>query len=197
MVTQFRFIAAVLAFCLWAGGASALPVYDESVSGDLSDNNLAPTAVLVGEGSNVVTGSTSSSPLDRDIFSLTIAAGFELAAIVLDVYNSADDQGFFAVEAGNQITSLFSPASLLGNTLIGALPGATVGNDVLDDLGNALFGGTGFVGALGPGTYAFWIQETSGRVPQYALDFQVRRTVPLPATLLLLLPALLVLMRRN
>lgn len=120
----------------------------------------------------------------------------ELAALVLDTYDTQDDQGFLAVAAGSQISSLFSPAVLLGNALIGAIPGAMEGDDVLDNLGTAIFGGTGFVGALGAGTYTFWIQETTGSVPEYALDFQVRSTVPVPSSLLLLLAAVALLRRR-
>jgi len=179
-----------------AQAASAGVIHDESVSGDLSDDNLAPTLLMVSAGSNTVAGRTTSDPFDRDIFSFTVGAGFELAAVILDSYVSDDNQGFFAVAEGAQIASLFNPAVLLGNSLIGDAVGAMVGDDVLDNLGNAVFGGTGFMGALGAGTYSFWIQETTGAV-DYVLDFQLRATVPAPSSLLLLLPALALVRRRR
>lgn len=187
----------LFAFFLCSTGVSAAVIHSESISGDLSGDNLAPTLLMLAEGSNVVTGSTTASPIDRDFFTFTVAAGLELAAVVLDVYDTNDDQGFFAVAEGSQITALFSPAVLLGNALIGMAPGAMEGDDVLDNLGAAVFGGAGFVGALGAGTYTFWIQETQGSVPEYALDFQLRASaVPLPSPLFLLLPALLLMGRR-
>ena len=76
---------------------------------------------------------------------------------------------------------------LLGNALIGTAPGQGEGDNVLDDLGNAIFGGTGFAGPLGPGTYTFWFQETTAGV-DYALSLQV---VPLPPAIWLLGSALL------
>ncbi|MFK7975437.1 MAG: hypothetical protein AB8C02_04840 [Halioglobus sp.] len=191
----------VLVACyLFVAGANAAIIYDESVSGDLSSDNFAPTLLMVAEGSNVVNGSTTALPLDRDFFSFTVPVGLELAALVLDVYDTEDDQGFLAVAEGNQIAALFDASVLLGNALIGVAPGAMEGDDILDNLGVAGFGGTGFVGALGAGTYTFWIQEVSGSVPEYALDFQLSQiqthAVPLPSSLLLMVAAIALLRRR-
>lgn len=180
--------------------AQAALIHDEGVSGDLSDNNLAPTLLALNAGSNVVRGSTTASPLDRDIFSFTIAAGEQLVAIVLDSYLSGDDRSFFAVASGNTISSLTSLPALLGNALIGASAGSMQGDDVLDNLGALTFGGsTGFSGSLGAGAYTFWLQETTVGIREYALDFQIRGSsaVPAPSTLLLLLPVIAVLVRRK
>ena len=66
-------------------GANAALLYDEGVSGDLSGDNLSPTALMaLAAGSNVVTGGALSSPLDRDIFTVTVGAGQQLVGIVLD-----------------------------------------------------------------------------------------------------------------
>ncbi len=178
--------------------AEAGIIYDEGLSGDLSDDNLAPTTLAIAPGSNLVSGSTTASPLDRDIFSITIAAGQELVAILLSTYDANDDQSFLAVAGGGSISSLVSLPSLLGNALIGASAGAMQGDDVLDDLGALTFAGsTGFTGALGPGVYTFWIQETTVGIPGYTLDFQVSGDVPIPSTLLLLLPVLGLLRRKR
>ena len=176
--------------------ANAALLYDESVSGDLSDDNLSPTALMaLAAGSNVVSGGVLASPLDRDIFSITVGAGQQLVGIVLDTYVSGDDQSFFAVAAGNTIASLFDTTALLGNALIGAAPGAMPGDNILDDLGSGTFpGSTGFAGPLGPGAYTFWIQETTSGIRDYALDFQVRASaVPLPSSLALLAIAIVAL----
>jgi hypothetical protein len=182
----------VLTMCAFHNTQAAL-IYDEGVSGDLSNDNLAPNLLAVSAGSNVVRGGTTAVPFDRDIFSFSIAADQQLVAIILDTYISGDDQSFFAVAAGNTISSLFSTPALLGNALIGASVGNMEGDDVLDDLGALTFpGSAGFAGALGPGDYTFWIQETTVGIREYALDFQVRgpATVPLPSTFFLLLPVL-------
>ena len=150
-------------------------------------------------GSNVVTGGALSSPLDRDIFTVTVGAGQQLVGIVLDTYLSGDDQSFFAVAAGNTIASLFDTTVLLGNALIGGSPGNMQGDNVLDDLGTGTFpGSTGFAGPLGPGAYTFWIQETTSGIREYALDFQVRGSaVPLPSSLALLTIAVFALRRQQ
>ena len=181
-------------------GANAALLYDEGVSGDLSGDNLSPTALMaLAAGSNVVTGGALSSPLDRDIFTVTVGAGQQLVGIVLDTYLSGDDQSFFAVAAGNTIASLFDTTVLLGNALIGGSPGNMQGDNVLDDLGTGTFpGSTGFAGPLGPGAYTFWIQETTSGIREYALDFQVRGSaVPLPSSLALLAIAVFALRRQQ
>ena len=200
MTTLRRFFLTTLVLAsLGIQNANANIIYDESVLGDLSDDNLAPTLFMLGGGSNIITGSTTAAPLDRDIFSFTIGAGQELVAVILQTYISGDDQSFFAVAAGGSIASLFDPGVLLGNALIGATPGSMPGDNVLDDLGALTFpGSTGFTGPLGPGTYTFWLQETTSGIPEYALDFQLRTSeVPLPSTVLLLITAGLILRARH
>ena len=147
--------------------SSAQTVYDEAIDGDLSDDNLAPTALLFNVGQNDVIATSTNSPLDRDFWWFTVGAGQQLDSIELIDYQSTDTAGnqvsFMAVEAGTQVTSVNSAASLLGSALIGTdSADAGIGQDVLDDLGEAGFGGSGFTGPLGPGAYTFWHQETAG-----------------------------------
>ncbi len=192
-------LALIVLSALGMQSANADLIYDEAVAGDLSDDNLAPSLIPLVEGSTIVTGSTTASPLDRDIFTFTVPTGQELVAVILQAYIAGDDQSFFAVAEGATIASLLNPAALLGNALIGATPGAMQGDDVLDDLGALTFpGSTGFSGPLGPGTYTFWIQETTVGIREYALDFQTRSSeVPLPSTVLLLLTACALLRRKT
>ncbi len=158
--------------------ANAATIYSEANDGELSDDNLAPTVIpLAGLGSNIVEGSTTNTPLDRDFWSLTIEQGQALSAITLESYLNTDDMGasqsFFAISNGSQINSIMDDSDLLGSALIDA---TDIGQSVLDDLGEAspggLPGGTGFVGSLGPGTYTFWAQETAGDTT-YELNFQI------------------------
>lgn len=157
-------------------------VHDEDIDGDLSNDNLSPTVLVLGAGSNEILASSTFDPLDRDFWTVTIDPGFELSAIILQLYDTIELQSFFAVEAGSQVTSLNDPSSLLGNAVIGFNVGAQQGDDVLDDLGNAVFGGTGFTGPLGPGTYTFWYQENNNDT-NYEFDFIVSAQVPEPSSI--------------
>ena len=91
------------------------------------------------------------------------------------------------MESGTQISSTTSTATFLGATLFGAAPGAQVGDNILDELGAASLGGSGFSGALGAGTYTFWLQETSANIDAYSLDIRV---VPIPSAFLLMISGL-------
>ena len=168
-------------FCgVIAFNAQAAIVYDEAVQGDLSNDHLSPTSVSLGAGQNFISGSTVHTPsLDRDFFTITIGPGQALKAIVLSSYTNSDDQSFFGMTTGSAFTGLgFSDVS--GWALIGAQPGLSIGNNLL----NILAGGP-----LGPGAYSFWLQETEG-ITTYTLDYQVA-AVPLPAALPLFLSGLL------
>lgn len=164
----------------------AAVVYDESVAGDLSSDGLNPTVISLDNGSNQLIGSVIAAPGDRDFFTITIGTNQTLEAIILENFDSTENQSFFAVQAGPQVTSITDASVLLGNSLIGAAAGRQQGDDVLDDLDAAPFGGTGFTGPLGAGTYTFWFQETAAAV-DYAFDLQV---VPIPAAVWLFASAL-------
>ena len=162
-------------------------VHDESVNGDLSGDNLAPTILNADFVNNEIFGSTTFDPLDRDFFTITVDPGFQLSQIVLQLYDTIEDQSFMAVEAGNVVSSTVNTANLLGSALIGASAGAQQGDNILDDLGNAGLGGAGFVGPLGAGTYSFWYQET-GADTNYQFNFVIEAVnVPEPSTCTLLL----------
>lgn len=187
-IIMFKHLMISLAVILgFTSTANAAIMYDESVNGDLSDDNLAPTQLGSAElGSNIVKGSTDNDPLEPDFWSLTIDPGYLLSAIILNEYSNEDDASFFAVSQGDQITSITDGSDLLGITLFGAADGTLVGQDLLDDLATAttIRGVTvdGFTAPLGAGTYTFWTQETAG-VTTYEFDFQVT-AVPKPLTIL-------------
>jgi hypothetical protein len=183
--------------------AQAVVVHDEfNGDGDLSNDSLNPTPLNLSPGSNRIIGATEPGPngsltIGPDFFTVTIEPGEFLHEISLVEYIGTDttglNQSFFAVQTGTSIaesTILTNNPPLLGGALIGALPGASQGDNLLDDLGlsniNGVQGQT-FVGfnpeRLGPGTYTFWIQETVGNgIERYDLDFYV--AVPEPMTIL-------------
>jgi len=83
-----RFQRSIHVTCLLlASGVSsvyAATVYNEAISGDLSNSGLTPTAVTVALGSNQVFGTTGlAGALDRDYFSITVAPGLQLNAIMV------------------------------------------------------------------------------------------------------------------
>jgi len=175
-------LTAVLTFAI-SGLCHASIVHDESVDGDLSNDNMSPTALLFNIGQNDIIGSTTNSPLDRDFWTFTIGANEQLDSVTFLQFDTTEDRSFFAVASGGTVPSVASATGLLGSNLIGD---PEVGTDVLDNLGAAAFGGTGFSGPLGPGSYTFWFQETAANV-DYSFRFNVSSSaVPEPSSMMFL-----------
>ncbi len=199
-----RYIILLALLALPYGSARALN-WNEAVDGDLSGNGNAPSFTLLTEGSNLFDGTMGSlngtGPLDADIWSFTIAAGYYLTGINLLGYSapSAGINSFMAFDDASSINTS-DPSQHLSNGLwTEELDG--FGNTYTDmlailDAGPA-FGGTGFNGPIGPGTYTFWIQEGSDQI-NYTIDFVVTAVpVPEPGSALLLAAAGLALLRRR
>ena len=169
--------------------AFAASTYSENVSGDLSSNGLSPTAINLAFGNNMIEGTTGRSAagaIDRDYFTFTLATGQALDAIQILTGTTTLGFSFIGVQSGNQLT--LDPASADATGLLGwyHYSGADVGSDILDNIGVAANGSTGFNGPLGPGTYTFWIQEASpGPRVRYRFNFVVGNfvgEVPEPGT---------------
>jgi len=158
--------------------------YDESVDGDLSGAEGAPTAIAFGVGTHSVIGSTVSTPdLDRDFFTFTIAAGETLTSIELAGYTSNAEPSFFGLDDQVGFTDLTNPTEYVGFLLIN-----------FDDIGtNILPEVSGSAAPLGPGDYTVWYQETGGETT-YQWDFTV---VPEPGSAALLLVGATCLLRRR
>jgi hypothetical protein len=175
-----------LLFTLLVAALPVLPstVYRESVSGDLSNSGLAPTILPVSVGSNQIFGTTGrgASGVDRDYFSVSIPAGFEISNVVeLAGTEVGDAVSFFGIQAGPQVTlpvTATTADGLLGWDHYGPV---TTDVNILPSVGIAKQGSTGFTGSLPAGQYAFWIQDFAPGTFAYAFDVQVTPT-PEPAS---------------
>lgn len=172
----------VLALFLGATSAQAGVMWDESIDGDLSGDYLNPTVLTPTGVNNQVLFSSVSA--DREYFTLTIDAGKQLAAIIVDGWTSVDDVSFLAIGAGDVFPTPPTspgpdPTVMLGYAHFGA---PDLGLDILQAIG-AGAGSQGFSGPLGPGEYTFWAQETGPNPAAANLNFVI---TPEPSTALLL-----------
>ena len=152
--------------------AHAGTAWNEAVSGDLSGNGLAPTALTVAAGSNTVVGTVGDAGfgVDRDYFKITVPPGAKLASIVMlgNTFVSGS-ASFMGIQPGPQVT--VSPTTGAGAS---ALLGFThytndeVGTDILPLIAPPAT----YPGGLPSGTYTIWIQDTGGTV-DYGFDFVI------------------------
>lgn len=194
-----RAFTAIVLSLAFLSSAHAITIYSESATGDLSNNGLTPTVVTLVEGANDVIGTTGrdavTTVVDRDYFTVTVPSHLRLVALIEVGGTQAGGPqalGFIAIQSGNQVTlptNTATAAGLLGWTHYGP---TAADLDILPTIGVAANGSTGFVPPLGPGNYAFWIQDTTTGTFQY--DFRlVLARVPEPSTMILVLAGLLAL----
>jgi hypothetical protein len=130
---------------------------------------------------------------DVDVFSFSISPGQPLDSIILTSFSYNTNEGylggatgngaFMAIQQGNGITDPISAAALIGTGLVGFLPNASQGDDVLAVLGRVRLGGLGFAGPLGQGQYTIWYQDRPTNTG-YTFAFNVT-AVPEPGTAIL------------
>lgn len=176
-------IALVLAMFSNAHGVT---VYSESVNGDLSNNGLNPTGITLGLGSNDIFGTTGQNAgvSDRDYFTLTVPANFIITQLIEAAGTQAggpSSLGFFAVQSGPQVTLPTNTATAAG--LLGWIHYGPTATDIniLPAMGIPASGSTGFVPPLGPGSYSFWLQDTTVGTFNYGLKI-VLASIPEPST---------------
>ncbi len=168
-------------------------IHDESIHGDLSGNQAAPTHYTLLPGSNTLIATSVSG--DREYVRLSVPAGLLLDSLILVDYAGIDGTAFIAVQQGTEFTEPptgTNVANLLGWSHFG--PGVgNVGLDILPGIGSGL-GAMGFTPPLAAGEYTWWIQQTGGNAATYELDFVV---TPEPTSLALLGLVATVLLRRR
>lgn len=190
----------VLALIVTSPAHADVIAFDESASGDASDDRFAPTLVELVAGRNSIRGTLGISPtpdtFDLDYITITVPAGYQLSAFVLDDAFVGGAFSFLAIQSGPVVTipadwsSIDTP--LLGWTHFGI---AQIGQDLLAEIGSAP-GSVGFSGPLPAGTYALWLMELNYSEPYtYAFGLDVT-AVPAPSPLLVALAASLAGRRR-
>jgi hypothetical protein len=185
-----RSIVLLASAFLYGSAAHGDTIYNESVSGDLSNSGLTPTLLTVLLGSNDVFGTTgkTGTVIDRDYFTFTVPVGLELTAItVLPGTETLGTLGesFIGIESGPQVTvstAATDATGLLGWDHYGS---ADIGVNILPLMGTSGLGSTGFTGPLPSGTYSFWVQEASAGTVPYGLEFTVATPEPASWTMLL------------
>jgi len=176
--------AACVAAAALALPASADSIWDESVDGDLSDDRLAPTSLVLSLGTNSVTATSMQG--DREYVTFSLAPGLSLSQLILVSYASVDLIAFIAVQEGSVFTeppTMTNVANLLGWTHFGD---GLQGLDLLPDLGIGA-GAIGFTPPLPGGTsYTFWMQQTGVNPATFQFDFIVTPAPPAAAAVALL-----------
>ena len=198
-VTKKSLFSAAVCALLAAAPAKAT-IYNEAVSGDLSNNPAAPTALTLTPGLNSVIGTVNGFPPGtdpQDWVSFTIPTGFVMISYVNSKYDSTDPQGFTGFQFGSSFSGdPFMAGSYAGYAHFGtgatnpdgSPPSSTVGVNLLPLMANPSFapGTTGFTPPLTAGTYTFLIQQGNPVNTGYQFNMVVR-PVPEPGSSLCLL----------
>jgi hypothetical protein len=203
MTSNMRRSIVLLAITFLYGiAAHGSSIYDESVSGDLSNSGLTPTLLTVSVGSNDVIGTTGKSAagvIDRDYFTFTVPQGMDLTAVTVlpgTQTLGALGESFIGIESGPQVTVLTTATDATG--LLGWFHygSGDIGMDILPFMGTSGDGSTGFNAPLAAGTYSLWVQEASVGTVNYGLDFTVGVT-PEPASWTMLLTGMALLVGKT
>ena len=188
MNTKNTFFAVLACSAVVGSTAFADLMWDEAIDGDLSGDYLNPTQLFTkGVNNHVIFTTVGANPdQDREYFTFTIAEGYQLSALILDVFETDPETnlGFIGVAEGSVFPTPptnADPTALLGYALVGL---ADVGNDILQAIGQGA-GSQNFSGPLGPGTYTWWAQETGPSTDNWDLNFVVTE-IPAPGALALL-----------
>lgn len=169
--------AVLAAICLCAG-ARADVIWYEVTDGDLSNDPLNPTPLLLHEGTNSVIGAVNAATDPQDWMAVTVPAGYQLSQMILGDYDSLDLVAFVGFAAGPQfLGDPLSTESYLGYSHYGP---ELIGQDLLP-LMAAASGAQGFTPPLASGVYTFLSQQL-GEDSLYQFDFVVT-AVPGPGAL--------------
>jgi hypothetical protein len=163
-------LAIILLLAAMAVPANAAVIWNESINGDLSSSEAAPTPISFGIGSNTIIGSVSGTPVDRDYITFTIPSGQTLTHLNL-IGLSPDNIAFTSFNTGS--TSFIPSGATNGLFLSGIhITLADVGMDLMPfyDTRNVTTNSLP-APSLGPGTYCWLIQQTSAVLQSYTVDF--------------------------
>jgi hypothetical protein len=142
-------------------------LWDEAEDGDLSNNKLAPTPLILAQGPNIINGSVGPGAED-DVFTVTVQEGAVLGSIIVIDHSSNTNSSFLGMDDGPTYSAATNPAAYGFTTF----SGSNIGVDLLAALATS---NGNFTGALPAGTYTFWIDEGTGP-EDYSLRFNVAAT---------------------
>ena len=172
------------------GLAQAAVAWDESVSGDLSGDGLAPSFAALVAGSNTLRGTTgrpAGGAIDRDYLHISVPAGHALQSLWVRTGTTTIGGGsFVGLMSGSQFTippSTFTADGMLGFTLFGP---DQLDTDLFDVMSLPSLGSSGFEVPLPAGDYSLWVQETGTGSVSYALEFTVVVVPEAPTVLTML-----------
>jgi hypothetical protein len=205
-VSKTLFCAAI---CVLLGTTLAnATIYKEAVSGDLSDDKTAPTALTLTPGLNSVSGTVAGFPEfggtdPQDWVSFTVPAGYVMISYVNGRYVAGDGQGFTGFHSGSSfpagMDSEFDAANYTGYAHFGTAAqnpdgnpttSSTVGVNLLPLMADPSFapGTTNPMFPLGAGTYTFLIQQGDPTTTHYQFSMTLRPVAaPEPGSSLCLL----------
>jgi hypothetical protein len=185
------FAGLVLVFAMLSN-AYGVTVFNDAVN-DFSGSGLSPTQIgTLVEGVNQIIGTTGSG--DRDYFTVTVPGNLRVTLLIEGAGTQSGPPnflGFLGLQSGPQVTlptNTTTAAGLLG--WVHYSPTATDIN-ILPALASAGNGAIGFNIPLGPGTYSFWLQDTTAGTFNYT--FSLILSVPEPAASVLTMAGFLVL----
>ena len=166
--------------------AHADTLYSEAVNGELSDSGLSPTVITVAVGSNIIRGTTggSTAPNTRDYFSIVVPSDLLLVSLIELAGTQAGNVGFLGLQSGPQVTLLTNTTTAAG--LLGWIHYGPTATDIniLPTMGIPANGSSGFAPPLGPGSYTFWLQDSSPGTFQYGFDLVLKVPEPSAAALM-------------
>jgi len=187
----------LLAVLLGCGSALAAD-YTESIDGDLSNDRLAPTRLVLSYGgpgassmlgANIITGTLGNTPpgtIDRDYLNFRIPAGFVLSELRVGQQTTVGGGGsFIGLAAGT--TMPVAPDAPDATGLLGwrVYQLSDRGTDILDNMQTAGNGASGFERPLVSGEYTLWLQELASGTFNYRFNLLLS-PVPEASTLSLM-----------
>lgn len=170
-------VMGIVCVCALAAAAQAGTLYNETVSGDASGNELAPTNVgVLKVGANTFSGSVNNSGgVDqRDYITFVVPAGHTISAFVL---NSLAPDNIVWTHFDDGATSVIpgpgTAALMLAGAHLSTEPDNTNVFPYYQTGSAQLLAGPGFTGPIPAGTYTFLMQQTSPLNSAYSVDFIV------------------------
>jgi hypothetical protein len=163
-------LAMVLLLAALAMPATAAVIWDEGVNGDLSSNAAAPTFIAFPAGASTIKGTINGGPIDRDYITFTVPADHTLISMSLLVFQPSDI-AFMALNAGS---TSYVPSSVTNSLFLSGIHirETDIGANLMEYFDTRSITTNSLPSpSLGPGTYSWVIQQISGVLQTYWVEF--------------------------